>query len=222
MRRGSKKPPITLHLVWVTTRYALQALFGVRRPANKFNKKLFSAGLGVIIMLAISSTVALASAAIYYSNLMQGSITVSNAPIQFAAGNDWPTGSRLGENSTWINLALAAYPNATLTYEQPLNITNVDSVSHQFSLSPLSISPSSGNPAVSNFTFFNFIIENNTSTQQAAFDYTTTGTTWNVPAATSYFTLPAHTSWIIFIQTRAAAGANSVRASLQISLNLKQ
>ena len=177
----------------------------------------------LIILLALTSVIGLASASVYYSITAQPSITVSNAPIQFAAGNDFPAGSSLGTGSTWVSLALEAYPNATLNYGQPLNITNVDSVSHEFSLSPVSITPATGSSSVGNFTFFNFIVENNMGTQQATFDYTTTGNTWNIPTATSYLTLPAHTSWIIFIQTEAAPGAESgVTANLQIDLNVQQ
>jgi hypothetical protein len=153
---------------------------------------------------------------------MQPSITVSTATIAFAAGNDFPTGSTLGSNSTWVSLALKAYPNATLYYDQPLNISNTDGASHNFRLRHISITPASGQSSVSNFVFFNFVVENTAGVPQASFNYTTSGTTWNTPSTTGYLVLPANTQWIVYVETRAAAGANTVTANLQISLDVEQ
>jgi hypothetical protein len=95
LRRGGKKPPITLHLVWVTTRYALQALFGVRRPANNFDKKLFSAGLGVII----------ASAVVVYVLMLMGYVSQS---LVSPFGNNW--------NTTWHLPASGYVPQFLLSF----------------------------------------------------------------------------------------------------------
>jgi hypothetical protein len=178
--------------------------------------------LSLIILLIASSLIATASAAVYYSMVMQPSVTVSNATISFAQGNDWPAGSTLGSNSTWVSLTLKAYPNATLYYDQPLNITNTDAASHTFRLRHISITPASGTSSVGNFTFFNFVVENTAGTSQASFNYTTTGNTWTTPASTAYLTLPANTQWIIYVETRAAASANAVTANLQISVDVQQ
>jgi hypothetical protein len=173
-------------------------------------------------MLIASSLIATASASIYYSLVMQPSVTISVAAISFAQGNDWPTGSTMGSNSSWVSLALQAYPNATLYYEQPLNITNNDSVSHTFRLRHMSIIPTSGDSSVGNFTFFNFVVENTAASPQATFNYTVTSNNWNTPSSTAYLTLPANTQWILYIETRAAAGANDVTANLQISIDVQQ
>jgi hypothetical protein len=178
--------------------------------------------LKVLILLLSSLLIASASAAVYYSMIMQPSVTVTGATIVFVLGNDAPTGSALGSNSTWANLALKAYPNATLTYDQALNISNTDTSSHTFRLRHILISPASGNSVVGNFTFFNFVVENTAGISQASFNYTTTGTTWNIPSTTSYLTLPASTQWIIYVQTLAAPGANAVTANLQIAVDVTQ
>ncbi len=178
--------------------------------------------LKLIILLAASSLIATASAAVYYSIVMQPSVTVSSATISFAQGSDWPSGSTMGSNSTWVSLALKAYPNATLYYDQPLNITNTDSAGHTFRLRHISITPASGASSVGNFTFFNFVVENTAGTAQASFNYTTTGNTWTTPSTTSYLTLPANTQWIIYVETRAAASANAVTANLQIAIDVQQ
>jgi len=175
-----------------------------------------------LILIAMAALIGTASAAIYYSVLMQPSVTITGATVIFVSGNDWPTGSTLGTNSTWVALALKAYPNATLTYDQPLNITNTDTASHLFRLRNVSITPASGTTSVSNFTAINFIVEDAAGTVQANFDYNTTGTTWNTPTTTGYMTLPASTTWIISVQTTAAPGASStVTASLVISVDVQ-
>lgn len=176
----------------------------------------------LLILLLSSLLIASASASVYYSMIMQPSVTITSATIVFANGNDFPAGSTVGANSTWASLALKAYPNATLTYDQALNISNTDTVSHTFSLRHISITPASGQSSVANFTFFNFVVENATGVAQASFNYTTTDTTWNPPVATSYMTLPAMTQWIIYVETKATAGANAVTANLQISVDVTQ
>jgi hypothetical protein len=185
---------------------------------NIFGKK----SVKLLILLLSSLLIASASAAVYYSMIAQPSVTVTGATIVFVLGTDAPGGSTLGSNSTWVSLGLKAYPNATLTYDQALNISNIDSSSHTFRLRHVSISPASGNSQVGNFTFFNFTVENNAGVPQTSFNYTETGNTWTTPLTTSYMTLPASTQWIIFVQTLAAPGANAVTAYLQIAVDVVQ
>ncbi|MGD0158905.1 MAG: hypothetical protein ABSB89_01260 [Candidatus Bathyarchaeia archaeon] len=162
----------------------------------------------------------LIASAIYYSILMQPSAAVTGVTVVFVSGTDWPTGSTMGTNSTWASLALKAYPNTTLTYDQPLNISNIDSASHIFRLRHVSITPATGTATVANFVFFNFVVENTSGGAQASFNYTVSGITWITPTTTSYMTLPASTQWILYVQTQAAAGANAVTANLQISVDV--
>jgi hypothetical protein len=178
----------------------------------------------LLILLLSSLLIASASAAVYYSMIMQPSVTITNATVMFLQGNDWPAGSNLGANSTWVSLALNAYPNATLTYDQPLNISNTDTSPHNFRLRHVSITPASGTASVSNFTAINFIVENTAGVAQANFYYNTTGTTWNTPSTTGYMSLPASTKWIISVQTTALAGANCTSlytANLVISVDVQ-
>jgi hypothetical protein len=163
----------------------------------------------LVFLLFASLLIASASAAVYYAITMEPSVTIQNAVVQFAQGSDWPSGSTLGTNGTWVSLSLKAYPNATLIYEEPLNISNTDSASHQFRLRHVSISPASGDSSVSNFTFIRFVVKNSSGVAQASFNYSTSGDTWTTPSTTSYLTLPASTEWIIYVETKAAAGAAS-------------
>lgn len=176
--------------------------------------------LALILASILISTV---SAAIYYSMIGQPAVTITAASVVFAQGNDWPTGSTLGSNGTWVSLALKAYPNVTLAYDQPLNVSNTDTASHNFRLRHVSVTPASGNSQVSNFTSINFVVENTAGTAQASFNYTTGGTTtWTTPSTTSYLPLPANTQWIICVSTVATAGATSgITANIQISVDVQ-
>ena len=175
-----------------------------------------------IVLVAMAGLIASASAAVYYSTIAQVGVEITSATIVFAQGNDWPTGSVMGDNSTWVSLALKAYPNATLYYDQPLNISNTDSSSHTFRLRHVSITPATGNADVSNFKFFNFVVLDKDGAAQASFNYTTTGDDWNTPASTSYLELPANTQWVVYVETSASPGANSVTANLQMSVDVTQ
>jgi hypothetical protein len=174
-----------------------------------------------LILLLTSILIGTANAAIFYSLTMQPSVSITSAKVFFVQGNDFPTGSSIGSNSTWVSLALKAYPNITLTYEQPLNISNTDTSSHTFRLRHLSITPASGQSQVGNFTFMNFVVQNTAGVTQASFNYTTTDSNWNTPSTTSYMTLPAGAQWIIYVETRAVAGANDVTANLQIEVDVQ-
>jgi len=178
-----------------------------------------------VTLLLASALIVTAIAAVYYSLTMEPKVTVTPATVVFAQGADWPTGSELGANSTWVRLALKAYPNATLVYDQPLNISNTDgSNSHDFRLRHVSITPADANQQVSNFTFIRFVVKNTAGVSQASFNYSaTSGDTWTTPSTTSYLTLPAGTQWVIYVETKAAAYANTnIVASIQIAVDVQE
>ena len=188
----------------------------------EIKKMLLRKKTAVITLLLTSTLVATAIAAVYYSMTMQPNVTVTPATISFAQGSDWPTDSTMGANSTWVRLALKAYPNVTLIYDKPVNISNTDaSNSHQFRLSHVSITPATGNSQVSNFTFIRFVVRNTAGVSQASFNYTTSGDTWTTPSTTSYLTLPANTQWAVYVEIKAAANANTnIVANIQIAVDV--
>jgi hypothetical protein len=183
-------------------------------------KKIRYRSLTLLLLLS-AILVGAVGAVVYYSMIMQPTVTINAAPVRFASGgSDWPTGSALGNNGTWVRLAFKAYPNATLIYEDPLNVSNTDTASHQFRLRHVSITPASGNVQVSNFTAVNFVVKNNAGAVQGTFNSTTTSNTWNTPSTTSWFTLPASTKWIIYVETKGAANAKlNTAASMQIAVD---
>lgn len=188
----------------------------LRKP--RFPKK----SVKMLILILSSLLIASVSASIYYSMIMQPSVTVTSATVVFVQGQtDWPSGSTMGSNSTWVSLALKAYPNATLTYDDPLNISNTDASAHNFRLRYVSITPVNGTATNGNFTAINFVIENTVGVAQASFNFTTSGNDWITPATTGYLSLPASTQWVLYVQTQAAPSANAVTANLQIAVDVQ-
>ena len=187
-------------------------------------KKILSSKSVKLLALLLTLLITSVSALVYYSMLMQPSVTIYAAPVRFAEGDDWlaTVGSTLGNNATWVNLGLKAYPNATLIYEDPLNISNTDaSNTYQFRLRHMSITPASGSAQVSNFTFINFVVKNKAGVVQGDFNYTTGGTdTWSTPGTTGWFgPVPVSTQWIIYVETRGAASANlGIAVNIQIAV----
>jgi hypothetical protein len=176
----------------------------------------------LITLVLASALIATAFAAVYYSLTMQPDVTITPATISFAQGADWPTGSTLGANSTWARLALKAYPNATMVYEKPVNISNTDTSAHTFRLRHVSITPATGTASVSNFTFIRFVIRNTVGASQASFNYTTSTDTWTTPSTTGYLSLPASTQWAVYVETKAAANANTnIVANIQIAVDVQ-
>ena len=184
---------------------------------------LFGKEMKLTMLILVSMLIGSAVAIVYYSMIMQPDATVQPATVRFVQGGDWPTGSSMGANSTWVRLAIKAYPNVTLAYDTPLNISNTDASPHQFRLRHVSITPASGNSQVSNFTFIKFVIKNTAGVAQASFNYTTSGNTWTTPPTTSYLTLPANTKWIVYVETKAAAYAKlNIVARIQIAVDVQE
>lgn len=183
-------------------------------------KILSSKSMKFLTLLLTSMLIASASAAVYYSLTWQPKVTVQSAPaVGFASGSDTPLGSTV--NSAWARLLLKSYPNATLTYDKGMNISNTDSAGHQIRLRHLAISPASGNAAVSNFTRIKFTLIAHNGTTITTFEYTTTVDTWNLPSTTNYYVIPASKEWTLKVETLSPAGATaSTAADLQIALDV--
>ena len=177
--------------------------------------------LDLIVLLMISVFVISASAAIYYSLPMVSSTTITATVVAFKQGADWDDSWTMGTNNTYCSLALKAYPNATLTYEEPLNLTNTGT-GVDIRLRTVSISPASGNEQVSNFTFINFTLYDETGIFKGSLNYTTTGNTWSTPAMSPTL-MDANDEWYIVIQTKAEAGAKAgIVANIVIGVDVQE
>jgi len=183
----------------------------------ELTKIAFGRPMKLLTLLLSSMLIAAASAAVYYSMNMQATVTISQAKVIFEQGADWPSGSSLGTNSTFVSLAVKAYPNATLTYEEPLNISNTDSSAYNVRLRHVSITPASGSASVSNFTFINFTLNS------VDFDYTTSGDNWNTPSDMTYQSLSGNSEWAVKIETKAAAGAtDALTCTIVIAVDVRE
>ena len=182
----------------------------------------FRRPLKLLFLLLTSMLIATASAAVYYSLVMQPSVTISAAVVAFKEGSDWDGSWSMGTNNTWCRLALKAYPNATLTYDEPLNLTNTGAPV-TIRLRTVSISLASGNPQVSNFTFINFTLHDETGVIKGSLNYTTSGTdTWSTPSM-GFTAMDASDEWYIAIQTKAAAGAEAnIVADIEIAVDVQE
>jgi len=162
------------------------------------------------------------SGAVYYSMTMQPSVTITAPIVAFKKGDDWDSDwDPMGTNNTWCRLALKAYPNATLTYDEPLNLTNTGTTA-TITLRAISISPINGSAAVSNFTFINFTLHDQTGAIKGSLNYTTNGNDWIIPSM-GPVTMIAGDEWYITIQTKAAAGAQAnVEADIVIAVDVQE
>jgi len=173
-----------------------------------------------LTLLLTSLLIASASAAVYYSLSWQPRVTVQSAPdVGFTAGDDTSGASTV--NSAWARLVLKSYPNATLTYDEAMNISNIGASSHQLRLRHVGISPANGNAAVSNFTSIKFTVIAKNGSTVTTFDYTTTGDNWNTPGTTVYFWIPANEEWAVKVETLSPATATATtQADLTIALDV--
>jgi hypothetical protein len=162
--------------------------------------------LKLLLLLLTSLIISTASAAIYYSLTMEPNVTVAGLTIIFTNGDDTTAGSTV--NDAWCGLALKSYPNATLTYDQAVNITNDDSSNgHSMRLRHVSITPDGSAYVGGNFTYINITIIAANGTEVVSFDYTNDGTDWSPPSTTSYYYMQADEEWAVKVETLSPAGA---------------
>lgn len=187
------------------------------RISSFFNRKSIKLGMLLISALLIATT----STDVYYGILQGNTIGIVEAKVHFTAGDDsTAAGYNAGLNETFCTLSLNAYPNITLYYEQAVNITNIDASDHDIRLRHVTITPTSGNDDVGNFTQIDFRIVDVSGTVQRTLTYTTTGDTWDTPSPTTYVTIPAGTEWTLQVETKAAAGAKAVNCYIEIAIDV--
>lgn len=176
-------------------------------------KTLFRKEIKLVTLLLTSLLVASASAAVYYSMVMEASVTTAAADIAFVAGGDSTEAGATGyaTDGTWVRLAsLKAYPNVTLTYDEAINITNQGASAHTFRLAHSSISPNGTDP-VSNFTSITFkLIAPNGTQYGGDFTYSTGGDdTWETPSDMNYQSIQAGEEWAVKVEILGASVATT-------------
>lgn len=163
--------------------------------------------LDFLVLLVVSMLVVSASAIVYYALSAKSTATITSAPVTFKQGGDSAAASySLGTNNTYVSLTFDAYPNATLTYEQAINITA--SANKNLRLRHVSIAPD--NVAdVGNWTSVQFTLINGTGTTKGTLSYSTSGNDWTDPTSTSWEAITNGEEWTIKVETKAKAGASA-------------
>jgi len=187
----------------------------------EIQKVQFRKSIKFLTLLLTSMLIATASATVYYAMLGQSKSTVAEAPVYFTTGNDSSGILTRGTNNTYASLSLNAYPNATLYYDQAVNLTAT--AAKDVRLRHVSISPDDGDPSVSNFTSFVFRLLKADSTEVGTLTYTTSEDNWTEPTTpTSYVAIGAGEEWTIKIEIKAAAGAKAdVSTTIIIAVDVK-
>ena len=178
--------------------------------------------LKLLLLLLTSLIISTASAAIYYSLTMEPDVTVAGLTIKFTDGDDTTAGSTVYD--AWCGLALKSYPNATLTYDQAVNITNDDSSNgHSMRLRHVSITPDGSAYVGGNFTYINMTIIAANGTEVVSFDYTNDGTDWSPPSTTSYYYMQADEEWAVKVETLSPAGATvDTVCNIEIAVDVQE
>lgn len=180
----------------------------------------------LVTLLLASMLVATAIAAVYYSLLMESKASTNATDVKFVAGGDSTTAGATGysTNGTYVMLgSLKAYPNATLTYEQAINISNTGS-SHQFRLRHSSITNATS--AVSHFYSISFwLVAPNGTTTSTEFKYVNANgdNNWDNPVPTmNHINILASQTWAVKVVTKAKAGAwNNQVMAIAMYLDVK-
>jgi len=174
-----------------------------------------------ITLLVSALLIGTASAAIYYSLNISGTVTTA-VTVCFGQGSDWPSGSTMGTGNTSVSLSLKAYPNTTLIYEQALKVNNTDnSATPSIKLRHISITNNTAD--VGNFTFIRIVLLDDSSVQKGYLNYTVSGNYFTLDSSTNYETMDASDVWSIRIETKAATNAQAgISINLQIAVDVQE
>jgi hypothetical protein len=142
---------------------------------------------------------------------MTSTIDVYAADVYFVVGADNGTSGlvvTIGSQSTTATITgLRAYPNASLTYTDPIRVRNNGSLTAQLRLVPLT-DPST-NPE--DFVYIKFLL-NASGADDRWLNYTSDGSSWTSPSGATSWTstgIGASTEWPIVIYTKANATATA-------------
>jgi hypothetical protein len=166
----------------------------------------------LLALLLTSLLIASVSAVMYYSLEMTSTIDVYAADVYFVAGADNGSSGLVvtfgSQNTTATITGLRAYPNASLTYTDPIRVRNNGSLTAQLRLAPLT-DPST-NPE--DFVFIRFLLNATGAGDRKWLNYTSDGSSWTSPSGATSWTstgILASAEWPIVIYTKANATATT-------------
>ncbi len=181
-------------------------------------------GLRLGVLLLSTLMISTASALVFYSIQSRTTTTTSAAAVKFVAGGDTPAGFFINTAGTYARISTKSYPNATLTYDKVLNVTNTDTASHSIRLRSIAIT--SGQGSYSNSTSkIQFDLLNLTGAIQGTITYTGAngGSPWTTTGSpTTFVTIPASTQWTIRLITVAdATAATGVVTTIDVAVDVQ-
>jgi len=187
-------------------------------------KKLNKKPIKLLALLLTSMLIATTSALVYYSLNMTSTITIATTDVWFVKGLDNVTaGVSLSPDNTSATLTgLKAYPNASYTYTDPIRVRNNGTAARNIRLTPVSLS---GNNT--EFVYVKFLLRNGiseTSPTLASLNYTCSGSSWTIPSATGWVSIPAtnpDTQWAITVITKAKDSAASASVTIEIAVDVE-
>jgi len=173
--------------------------------------------LDLIVLLMISVFVISASAAVYYSLGMTSTITTAANDVYFVKGPDNQTAgvTLFNDNKSATLASLKAYPNMTMTYDDPIRVRN----NHTTSSYNVRLRPVSRTGNAQYFVFINFTLN---TTTPVSLNYTSNGVGWTDPQETVFVQVSANTEYAICVQTMANVTAPSGQpATIEIAIDVE-
>ena len=173
--------------------------------------------LDLIVLLMISVFVISASAAVYYSLGMTSTITTVANDVYFVKGPDNGTAgvTLFNDNKSATLASLKAYPNMTMTYDDPIRVRN-NNTDTNFNVR---LRPVSRSGDAQYFVFINFTLN---TTTPVSLNYTSNGVSWTDPPETAFVQVNANTEYAIRVQTMANATATSGQiATIEIAVDIE-
>lgn len=175
--------------------------------------------IGVLVLSTL--LIGTASALTYYSITSSITATTSAATVKFVSGSDTPAGFTINTAGTFATVTIKSFPNATLTYQKGLNVSNTDTAAHSVRLRSVQITGGSTSYSAAT-SKVEFDLVNLAGTVQASITYTG-GASWTTTGSpTAYFSVPANTQWTIQVITTADAGAaTGVNTGIQLAVDVQ-
>jgi hypothetical protein len=173
--------------------------------------------LDLIVLLMISVFVISASAAVYYSLGMTSTITTAANDVYFVKGPDNQTAgvTLFNDNKSATLASLKAYPNMTMTYDDPIRVRN----NHTTSSYNVRLRPVSRTGNAQYFVFINFTLN---TTTPVSLNYTSNGVGWTDPQETVFVQVSANTEYALCVQTMANVTAPSGQpATIEIAIDVE-
>jgi hypothetical protein len=128
----------------------------------------YKKSLKIVTLMITALLIATASAEIYNYMYINGTGTITTTGLRWGIGPDAPAGTTI--TGPTVTVALTTNEGNPRNYTQCLNVTNLDASAHSFNIT---VSSSTGD--VGNFTEFNLVLFDASSSQVAVLDLLTQG-----------------------------------------------